>query len=180
QLQSFGEGLYCPTPSAYDVASTPPAERSFAMSTFETISQFSRMLKNLDQWLQTATEFAQKKNFDPDVLAQARLAPDQYALVQQVQSACDAAKYAAAYLSGQKAPSHPDVEKTVSDLRARIDTCVKYLKSFKASDFAGAEERTIAPPWMQGSSVRGDVYINRIAVPNFFFHVTTAYAMLRH
>ena len=150
------------------------------MSTFETISQFARMLKNLDQWLQTGTAYAQKKNFDPDVLAQARLAPDQFALVQQVQSVCDAAKYAAAYLSGQKAPSHPDTEKTMSELRARIQTCVGYLGTFKAPDFAGAEERRVAPAWMEGNSVRGDHYLTRIAVPNFYFHATTAYDILRH
>jgi hypothetical protein len=150
------------------------------MSTFATISQFTRMLKNLDQWLQTASAYAQKKNFDPEVFAQARLAPDQYALVQQVQSACDAAKYAAAYLSGKKAPSHPDTEKTMSELRARIQTAVRYLEGFQASDFAGAEERAIAPPWMEGNSVRGDRYLTRIAEPNFYFHVTTAYAILRH
>jgi hypothetical protein len=150
------------------------------MSTFETISQFTRMLKNLDQWLQSATEYAQKKSFDVDVFAQARLAPDQYALVQQVQSACDAAKYAAAYLSGQKAPSHPDTEKTISELRARIQTCVAYLDTFKASDFAAADERRVAPPWMEGHSLRGSDYQTRIAVPNFYFHVTTAYAILRH
>jgi hypothetical protein len=150
------------------------------MSTFETIAQFTKMLKNLDQWLQVGTEYAQKKSFDADVLTQARLAPDQYALVQQVQSACDAAKYAAAYLSGQKAPSHPDTEKTVSELRARIQTCVRYLETFKASDFTGAEERRVAPPWMEGNSVSGSQYVTRIAVPNFYFHVTTAYAILRH
>ena len=150
------------------------------MSTFESISQFTRMLKNLDQWLQTGTAYAQKRNFDPDVLAQARLAPDQYALVQQVQSACDAAKYAAAYLSGQKAPSHPDTEKTIKELQARVQTCVAYLSTFKASDFAGAEARRVAPPWMEGNSVSGDQYLTRIAVPNFYFHVTTAYAILRH
>ena len=150
------------------------------MSTFETISQFTRMLKNLDQWLQTATTYAQKKNFDPDVLAQARLAPDQYALTQQIQSACDQAKYAAAYLSGQKPPSHPDTEKTMSELRARIQTCLKYLDTFKAASFTGAEERRVAPPWMEGNSVSGAQYLNRIAVPNFYFHVTTAYAILRH
>ena len=150
------------------------------MSMFETLTQFKSMLKNLDQWLQKGTEYAASKSFEPDVLAEARLAPDQYALVQQVQSACDQAKYAAAYLSGQKAPSHPDTEKTIAELRARIATCVKYLDTFKASDFTGGEERRVAPAWMQGSSVRGDRYMNRIAVPNFYFHVTTAYAILRH
>jgi hypothetical protein len=150
------------------------------MGTFETISQFSKMLKNLDQWLQTAVAYAQKKGFEPDVLTHARLAPDQYELVRQVQSACDAAKFAAAYLSGHKAPAHPDTEKTVEELRARAHTCVAYLDGFKASDFDGAETRSVSPPWMGGHSVRGDRYLNRIAIPNFYFHVTTAYAILRH
>jgi hypothetical protein len=150
------------------------------MSTIETISQSARMLKNLDQWLQAGTAYAEKKGFEPDVLARARLAPDQYDLVQQVQSACDSAKYAAAYLSGQTAPSHPDTEQTISQLRERIQKCVAYLGTFKAADFSGAEERRVAPPWMQGSSVSGANYLTRIAVPNFYFHVTTAYAILRH
>ena len=150
------------------------------MTTFEVISQFGRMLKNLDAWLQKGTEFAEAKKFEADVLAAARLAPDQYALIQQVQSACDAAKYAAAYLSGQQAPSHPDNEKTVSELRARIGKCTAYLATFKAADFDGGEERRVSPAWMQGNSVRGDQYLSRLAVPNFYFHVTTAYDILRH
>jgi hypothetical protein len=150
------------------------------MSTYETITQYASMLKNLDQWLQKALAHAQKKDFDPDVLAQARLAPDQYALMQQVQSACDAAKYGAAYLSGQQAPSHPDTEKTIEELRARIAKCLDYLATFTAADFAGAEERRVAPPWMEGYAVRGHEYMTRISVPNFYFHVTTAYAILRH
>jgi hypothetical protein len=153
---------------------------STVMSTAGSIQQISRMLKNLDNWLEAGAAYAQQKGFEVDVLAQARLAPDQYALVQQIQSACDQAKYAAAYLSGQKAPSHPDTEKTVSELRARIKTCLSYLEGFKPADFTGAEERRVAPPWMQGNSVRGDRYLMRIALPNFYFHVTTAYAILRH
>ena len=150
------------------------------MRTFETVSQFSRMLKNLDQWLHAGVAYAQKRNFDPDVLVHARLAPDQYALVRQVQSGCDTAKFTAAYLAEQKAPPHPDTEKTITELRARIQACVAFLDAFKVADFGGAEERRVAPPWMQGKSVRGDHYLMRIAVPNFYFHVTTAYAILRH
>lgn len=150
------------------------------MGAFDSISQFSRMLKNLDQWLGTAVEHAKRKEFAPDIFAQARLAPDQYDLVRQVQAACDAAKFAAAYLSGQKAPAHADVEKTMAELQARAKTCIAYLATFKASDFAGADDRRVAPPWMQGNSVRGDQYLNRLATPNFYFHVTTAYAILRH
>jgi hypothetical protein len=150
------------------------------MNPFETIRQFSRMLTNLDAWLQAAVDHAGAKGFPVDVLAQARLAPDQYALPQQVQSACDQAKYAAAYLSGQKPPSHPDTETTVEELRARIRTVVAYVDGFKESDFGPAEAVRVSPAWMGGKSVRGDAYLHRIAVPNFYFHVTTAYAILRH
>jgi len=150
------------------------------MSIFATISQYARMLNNLDQWLEAAVAHAQAKGFDPEVLVQARLAPDQFALVRQVQSACDAAKFAAAYLSDQKAPSHPDTEKTMAEVRARVRTCVAYLETFKQADFAGGEERRVAPAWMEGKSVRGDKYLTRISEPNFYFHVTTAYDILRH
>jgi hypothetical protein len=150
------------------------------MDVFAMVTQFSRMLTNLDAWLVAGVEYAKQKAFDPDVLAQARLAPDQYELIRQVQSACDAAKYAAAYLSGKKAPSHPDVEKTMAELRARVKTCLDYLATFKAADFAGAEQRPVAPLWMGGKSVRGDHYLTRLGTPNFYFHVTTAYAILRH
>jgi hypothetical protein len=150
------------------------------MGAFEIITQYGRMLENLDAWLQAGSTYAEAKGFNPEVLVNARLAPDQYALVQQVQSACDAAKYAGAYLSGQKPPSHPDTETTLAELRARLATCVTYLKSFKSADFTGAEERRVAPPWMGGKSVRGETYLHKISVPNFYFHVTTAYAILRH
>ena len=150
------------------------------MDTAEVITQFAKMLENLDRWLETATAFAEKKKFPPDVLAQARLAPDQYELIRQVQSACDAAKYAAAYLSGQKAPSHPDTEKTVDELRARLRTCVQYLRGVKPSEYAGADDRRVAPPWLAGKWFRGADYLAQVAVPNFYFHVATAYAILRH
>jgi uncharacterized protein len=150
------------------------------MDTVETITQFAKMLENLDRWLGTASAFAEKKKFPPEVLAQSRLAPDQYELTRQVQSACDTAKYAAAYLSGQKAPSHPDSEHTIGELRARVQTCVQYLESVKPSEYAGAAERRVTPPWLGGKWFHGADYLMQLAVPNFYFHVTTAYAILRH
>lgn len=150
------------------------------MDPFQTVTQFAKMLENLDHWLEAGIAFAQKKNFEVDVLAQARLAPDQYELVRQVQSACDAAKYTAAYLSGQTAPSHPDTEKTVGELRTRIRTCVTYLRSVEEPAYTGAAERRVAPAWLGGKWMRGDHYLNEISIPNFYFHVTTAYAILRH
>jgi hypothetical protein len=151
-----------------------------SMDTAETITQFAKMLGNVDRWLETSVAFAEKKKFEPDVLARSRLAPDQYDLVRQVQSACDAAKYAAAYLSGRTAPSHPDTEKTLGELRARIRTCVQYLESIPPSEYAAAADRRVAPPWLQGRWFRGADYLAQLAVPNFYFHVTTAYAILRH
>jgi hypothetical protein len=150
------------------------------MDASATVAQFAKMLENLDRWLGAAISFAEKKHVEPDVLAGARLAPDQYELVRQVQSACDAAKYAAAYLSGQQAPSHPDTEKTIAELRARIQTCVKYLRSVAAPAYAGAGERRVAPPWLQGKWMRGDAYLTEVGIPNFYFHATTAYDILRH
>ena len=150
------------------------------METAETIGQFAKMLQNLDRCLEKGVAFAAQKKFEPDVLVQSRLAPDQYALARQVQSACDAAKYAAAYLAGEPAPSHPDTEKTIDELRARIRTCVRYLESVKPSTYAGAADRRVAPPWLAGRWFRGADYLAQLAVPNFYFHVTTAYAILRH
>lgn len=150
------------------------------MSMYESVAQFAKMLGNLDRWLEKATDHAKARSFDVNVLATARLAPDQYPLVKQVQAACDAAKFMAAYLSGQKAPSHPDTEQTVEELRARIATCLAYLQTIEEKDFVGAEERRVAPPWMQGGWFRGDRYLAELATPNFYFHVTTAYSILRH
>ena len=126
------------------------------------------------------TAYAKTKSFEPDVLVTARLAPDQYPLVRQVQSACDSAKFTAAYLAGQKAPSHPDTETTMAQLRARIQACLSYLETVKASDFAGAEQRKVSPAWMQGKWSAANHYLAQVGIPNFYFHVTTAYAILRH
>jgi hypothetical protein len=146
----------------------------------DAIRVFAKTLHNVEQWMDKATAFAETKSFDADVLAQARLAPDQFAFVRQVQSACDQAKYAAAYLSGKSAPSHPDTEQTFAELRQRIRKCLDFLDSVPAKDYAGAEERKVSPPWLGGQWLRGDDYLAHVALPNFFFHATMAYAILRH
>jgi hypothetical protein len=150
------------------------------MDAFTTVAQFAKMLENLDRWLAAGVTYAGQKQFEPDVLATARLAPDQYELIRQVQAACDAAKYAAAYLTGDKAPSHPDTEKTIAELRARIATCVAYVRGVAAARYAGWPERRVAPAWLGGKWMRGDDYLTAVGIPNFYFHVTTAYAILRH
>ena len=150
------------------------------MSLFDAVPQFIKMLRNLDRWLTTAAEHAKKKSFEVDVLLQARLAPDQYPLLRQVQIACDSAKFTAAHLSGQKAPAHPDTEKTLDELHARIASCIAYLETIKEGDLQGAAERRISAPWMGGKWVAGAPYLMQFGYPNFYFHITTAYAILRH
>ncbi len=150
------------------------------MNLFDHVPQMIKMLRNLDKWLETAAEYAKMKSFDPDILLQARLAPDQYPLMNQIQASCDSAKFAVAHLSGQKAPVHPDTEKTFAEARARIASCIGYLETAKESDFASAAQQKVSPAWMAGKWVAGDKYLLEMALPNFYFHITTAYAILRH
>jgi hypothetical protein len=150
------------------------------MTPHDAIRLFTKTLENLEKWMDKADEHAKARSFEVDVLAQARLAPDQFTFVQQVQAACDQAKFAAAYLSGKTAPSHPDTEKTFAELRERIRKCTSFLATVQEKDLAGAEERKVAPPWLQGRWLTGGDYLVHVAVPNFFFHATTAYAILRH
>ena len=145
-----------------------------------TVPQIAKVLRNVDAWLGLAIAHADKKKFDVNTLLHARLAPDQFAFVRQVQTVCDNAKFIAGRLAAKEWPSHPDTETTVEQLRARIATVITYLDTFKPEDFAGAEERKISLPWMEGKWMRGDEYVTQFALANFYFHVTTAYAILRH
>jgi uncharacterized protein len=145
-----------------------------------TVPVFSKLLGNVDRWLDKAAAYADTKKFDPEILLASRLAPDQYAFARQIQSACDQAKFTVAKLTGKDAPAHPDTEKTIAELRARLKTVVDYLKTFKREDFEGAEDRPCSHSWMGGKTVRGGDYLDHFALPNFHFHLTTAYSILRH
>jgi len=146
----------------------------------DAIQLFIKTLHNLEQWMDKASAHAKAKSFEVDVLAQARLAPDQFSFARQVQAGCDQAKFAAAYLGGKQAPSHPDTEQTFAELRQRIEKCLSFLATLQEKDFAGAEERKVSPGWLAGKWLRGDDYLVHVALPNFFFHATMAYAILRH
>lgn len=150
------------------------------MNIHDVVPQYAKMLHNLEHWLDKAAAHAKAKSFEVDTLVHARLAPDQYALDRQIQSACDSAKFSAAYLSGKQAPPHPDTEKTIAELRARIKSCLSFLETVTAADVVGAEERRVAPKWLNGKWVKGDQFLLQVSLPNFYFHVTTAYAILRH
>lgn len=147
---------------------------------YATFGQMKKMLGQLDKWLDAATAFAQTKSFDPNVFLEFRLAPDQFTFARQVQLTCDTAKTAASRLSGKDAPSHPDTEKTIDELRARIRSVIAYLDGFSEKDFEEAATRSITQPRWEGKVMTGADYFLEHAMPNFFFHVAHAYAILRH
>ena len=144
------------------------------------VLEMRKLLRNMDGWFEKAKAHADAKKFDANVLLQTRLAPDMLPLVFQVQAACDSAKFAAARTAGKEPPSHPDKEKTIEDVRARIATVAAYLDTFKPSDFDGAEKRSISNPRWEGKTMAAPDYFVEHAAPNFFFHFTMAYAILRH
>jgi uncharacterized protein len=146
----------------------------------EIFSQMNKQLGQLDKWLGTAAEHAKAKAFDPNVFAGLRLAPDQFPLARQVQICCDTAKLAASYLSGKPAQSQADTEQTLEDLQLRIRSISQYLASFCSGDFDGAATRVVSQPRWKGEWMTGADYLVQHAVPNFYFHLTTAYAILRH
>jgi hypothetical protein len=147
---------------------------------FETIRQMKKMLGQLDKWLETTATHAQTKSIDPTIFLGLRLSPDQFAFARQVQTACDTAKLLAARLTGKEAPSHADTEKSLDDLRARVRLVVEYLDGFSAKDFEGTATRSITTPRWEGKTMTGADYFLEHGLPNFFFHYTTAYAILRH
>jgi hypothetical protein len=144
------------------------------------VLEMKKLLRNLDGCLEKGVAFAAAKHFEPEVLLQSRLAPDMFPLIRQIQAACDTAKFAVARTAGKDPPSHPDDEKTMADARKRISTVVAYLDTFTAADFHGVESRTVSLPRWEGKSMTATDYFMEHAVPNFFFHLTTAYAILRH
>ena len=146
-----------------------------------SVPVFVRMLGNLVGWLDKAESHARERKFEPSVYLGARLAPDMLPLPSQIQIACDAAKFCVARLAGVEAPPFPDEEKTVDDLRQRVRKTIDYLQSIPPAQIDGSDAREISVPRRAGSiTMTGEAYLKTFALPNFFFHVTTTYALLRH
>ena len=145
-----------------------------------TVIQFSKMLQNLNRILDKGAAHADQKKFEFEVLLNSRLAPDQFNLTRQIQIACDTAKGCAASLSGTEAPVHEDNEKTLGELKMRIEKVIKYLATFSADHFKGAAERKITRPRWEGKYLTGMEFANQHAIPNMYFHITTAYSILRN
>ena len=143
--------------------------------------RFANILRNLSAILDKAQAHAEAKKIDPLVLTRARLFPDMLPFTNQVQIACDTAKGAVARLAGVEIPKYEDTEQTFGELKARIAKTLEFVASVKASQVDGAEEREVTMK-MRGQDVKfkGAQYLLGHAYPNFYFHVTTAYNILRH
>ncbi len=140
-----------------------------------------RMLGNMAVWLDKAEAHAAARKFDANNYLGLRLAPDMLPLARQVQIACDSAKGCVARLSGSENPRFEDNEATLADLRARIEKTRDFVKGFSASQIDGSESRPIeVPTRTEPLTFDGESYLKHFVLPNFYFHATTLYALLRH
>jgi hypothetical protein len=142
---------------------------------------FDAMLKNLSNLLDKAAAHAGAKGYDPAVLLQSRLSPDMFPLLRQVQIAADAAKFGVARLTGVDAPKDADDETTIDHLKARIERTRAFVSGVPREKFAGQETRRVEVPTRATTyAFAGQDFLLRWAMPNFYFHVVTAYDILRH
>jgi hypothetical protein len=148
---------------------------------YQAITQCTQAVKNVEAWLDKAEEHAAAKHFDLGVLMTGRLAPDMKPFIYQVQSACDYLKAAAAWFSGEKPPKHEDTEQTVDEVRARIRKTVAFVESVTEAQYASAAERRVSLSFAPAGKVLvGPNYLLQMTIPNVYFHLAMAYAVLRH
>jgi uncharacterized protein len=147
---------------------------------YQAILQCTQTLRNLERWLDKAEESSAAKRFDVGVLMSDRLAPDMKPFIYQVQSACDYVKAAAAWLSGQTPPKHDDNERTIDEVRARIRKTAAFAESVTEAQYAAAAERKVSLSWAPGKVLGGEDYLLQMTIPNVYFHIAMAYAILRH
>ena len=148
---------------------------------YQAITQCTQAVKNVEAWLDKAEEHAAAKHFDLGVLMTGRLAPDMKAFIYQLQSACDYLKAAAAWLSEQKPPTHEDTEQTVDEVRARIRKTVAFVESVTEAQYDGAAEQRVSLSFAPAGEVLvGPNYLLQMTIPNVYFHLAMAYAILRH
>ena len=146
-----------------------------------SVGVFTHSLGSLSAFLEKGQAHAAQRKFEPAVLLASRLAPDMFPLTRQVQLACDLAKNSVARLAGQEPPRFPDTEASFEELHARIARTLDYLNSVPAAELEGAETRDSKVPTRDGTlEFKGLEFLQHWAIPNVFFHVTSAYAILRH
>jgi hypothetical protein len=145
-----------------------------------SVGQFLPMLNNLRNLLDKAVANATTRKFDPNILATARLAPDMFGLIRQVQIACDLAKNSTARLAGLEPPRFEDNETTIDEIKARIDKTIAYIKTVPANAIDGQEDRDIKIPLRETTlEMKGLPFLQTWALTNFYFHVVTTYNILR-
>jgi hypothetical protein len=144
------------------------------------VTQFTRTLKGLKKSLEEAQKFAKERNFDDNSFLSLKAAPDMFPLVRQVQIATDNAKGGVSRLSGKQAPVFEDNETTMQQLVDRIDKTISYMAEFKASDFDNYKNQEMRFPWLPGFHIKGQDFFETHLIPNFYFHVTTAYVLIRN
>lgn len=150
------------------------------LSVYElTVPQFVRELNALKGILKKAQAFSETKKIDVGILLQTRLVPDQFPLLKQIQIATDTAKGCVARLSGTEAPVFEDKEQKLEEIFQRIDKTLSFLGKFGTEDFKEYESKTVRFPWHPGKYMGGKDYLLQHAIPNFYFHMTTAYSILR-
>jgi hypothetical protein len=146
-----------------------------------SVASFSRTLQSLSGILDKAIAYAAAKNIDGKVLVDARLFPDMFPLSRQVQIACDFAKGCSARLAGVEVPKYEDNESTLEELKARVAKTLSFIGTIRPEQLKGAEDRTITHEMrVMTLKLPGLQYLTGFALPNFYFHATTAYALLRH
>ena len=146
-----------------------------------TVPMFNKMLKALIPIFEKAKAYAAEKKFDESVLINGRLAPDMFAFARQVQVTTDFAKGCAARLSETEVPKYEDTEKTFDELKARIEKTLAFINGIDPARFEGAQTRIVKLTiGGQAHEVDGLSYLREIVLPNFYFHLTTSYAILRH
>jgi uncharacterized protein len=143
--------------------------------------QCAPLLAAMSKILDKGAAYAEAKKFDVSVLVNSRLAPDMWPLSRQVQIASDMVKNGVARLAGQEAPRYEDNEQTIDELKARIAKTIDYIKSVPASAFEGAEDRDIKIPLRDRTlEMKGLDYLRGFVLPNFYFHASMVYALMRH
>jgi hypothetical protein len=169
--------------AAFDYSNHPLfVESAMSLNLYDlTIPALARGLSNLSALLDKAAAHAESRKFDSQVLVQARLFPDMHPLLKQVQIACDTAKGAAARLAGLEPPAHPDTETNLAELKARIAKTLEFVNSIQPAQLQGAEDRAIEMKTPRVTlHFTGRSYLSGFVLPNFYFHSSMVYALLRH
>jgi len=181
-MERTSRSFYCRHLSVFVSLSHQPLETPMSITMYSaSVPVFVRMLNNMLAWLDKAEAHAKARKFDPNNLVAMRLTPDMLPFSAQIQIATDQVKGCAARLTGAEPPKWTDDETTLDELRARIRKAIAYAESIPAAKFEGSDAREIELPVGPGRTMKfqGEMFLKSFSLPNFFFHATMTYALLR-